>query len=122
MAGFCYPTKSCRWFQQDTTSVQSTKIYARKELVMMETIISNFQTSFFITAIQKLAFHIPPVQILGTNHCGYSRQTAFKCLESYQDVLCHRDYAERLVAIFSNQIQSEYYGVNRSVSIEGITL
>ena len=37
-------------------------------------------------------------------------------------MLCRRDYAERVVAIFSNQIQSEDYGGNISVSIEGITL
>ena len=36
----------------------------------METIISNFHTSFFIPEIHKLAFHIPNVQILGKNHCG----------------------------------------------------
>ena len=50
------------------------------------------------------------------------RRTAFKRRELFQDVLCCRDYFERVVAIFSNQIQSEYYGGNRSVSIEGITL
>ena len=53
-----------------------------------------------------LAFHIPRVQVLGVNHCGYSRRTAFKRCESFQDVLCSRDYAERLVASFANQIQS----------------
>ena len=40
----------------------------------------------------------------------------------FQDVLCRRDYAERVVAIFANQIKSEYYGRNISVSIEGIVL
>ena len=40
----------------------------------------------------------------------------------FQDVLCRRDYAERLVASFDNQIQPEYYGGNRSVSTEGIEL
>ena len=40
----------------------------------------------------------------------------------FQDVLCPRDYAERVVASFANQIQSEYYGGNRYVSIEGIEL
>ena len=50
------------------------------------------------------------------------RRTAFKRRELFQDVLCRRDYAERLVASFANQIQSEYYGGNRSVSIEGIAL
>ena len=45
------------------------------------------------------------------------RRTAFKRRELFQDVLCRRDYAERLVASFANQIQSEYYGGNISVSI-----
>ena len=72
----------------------------------METNISNFHSSFYIPAIQKLEFHIPHVQILGTNHCGDSRWNAFKRQESFQDVLCSRDYAERVVVSFSNQIQS----------------
>ena len=50
------------------------------------------------------------------------RRTAFKRRELFQDVLCRRDYAEMVVAIFSNQIQSEYYYENISVSIEGIAL
>ena len=65
---------------------------------MTETTISNFHTSFYIKAIQKLAFNIQHVQILGTNHCGDSRLTAFKRRESCQYVLCRHDYAEGLVA------------------------
>ena len=73
--------KSCRKYHQDNTSGQPTKIYTRKKLVMTETTISNFHTSFYIPEIQKLAFHIPHVQILVNNQCGDSRQTAFKCRE-----------------------------------------
>ena len=62
------------------------------------------------------------MRILGTNHCGEMQRTAFKRRELFQDVLCRRDYYERLVTSIDNQIQSEYYGLNRSVSIEGITL
>ena len=72
----------------------------------METTISNFHKSFLIPEIQKLAFQIPHVQILGTNNCVESRQTAFKRRKSFQDILCRRDYAYRVVDIFSNQIQS----------------
>ena len=72
----------------------------------METTISNFRTSFFIPEIHKLAFHIPRVQILGKNHCVESCRTVFKRRELFQDLLCFRDYAERVVASFSNQIQS----------------
>ena len=69
-----------------------------------------------------LAFHIPHVQILGKNHCVNSCLNAFKHRELFQDVICCRDYAESVVASFSHQIQSEYYGGTRSVSIEGIVL
>ena len=37
-------------------------------------------------------------------------------------MLCCRYYADRVVASFAHKIQSEYYGVNISVSIEGIAL
>ena len=37
-------------------------------------------------------------------------------------MLYRRDYAERFVASFANQIQSKYYGGNKSMSIEGIVL
>ena len=88
----------------------------------METTISDFHTSFYIPAIQKLAFHIPYVRILGTNHCGEMQLTAFKRRELFQDVLYRHDYAKVVVASFANQIQLEYYGGNRSMSIEGILL
>ena len=93
--------------KQESSQDKSTKIYTRKELVMMETTISGFHTSFCITSIQKLAFHLPHVRILRTNHCDKMRQTAFKRREFFQDILCCRDYAERAVANFANQIQSE---------------
>ena len=72
---------------------------------MMETTISGFNTSLYIAAIQKLDFHLPHVRILGTNCCGEMRHTAFKRRELFQDVMCRRDYDERLVASFANQIQ-----------------
>ena len=89
---------------------------------MMETKISGFHTSFYIRSIQNLDFHLPHVRILGTNNCGEMQRTDFKRHELFQDVLCCRDYAERVVDSFANQIQSECYGGNRSVSIEGIAL
>ena len=48
--------KICYMCKQESSPDKSTKIYTRKELVMMETIMSGFHTSFYIPAIQKLAF------------------------------------------------------------------
>ena len=69
-----------------------------------------------------MAIHLPHVCIIGKNHCGEMRHTAFKRRELFQDFLFHSDYAERIVESFANQLQSEYYGGNRSMSIEGIEL
>ena len=73
---------------------------------MMETTISYFCTSFYITAIQKLAFQLPHVRNLGTNHCGEMRRAAFKRREFIKDVVCRCDYSERLVSRFAHQILS----------------
>ena len=89
---------------------------------MMETTIYSFDTIYYIPEIQKLAFHIPHAQILGMNHCGDSCRTAFKRRKSFQYVLCCRDYSTRVVSSFPHQIQSEYYGGNKSVYIEDIVL
>ena len=85
-------TEIFRKCKQDYASEKSTKIYTRKELVMMETTNSNFHTSLYIPVIQKLAFHIPHVKILGTNHFSDSCRTAFKHRESFKYVICRRDY------------------------------
>ena len=63
---------------------------------------------------------MPHVHILGTHDCGNSRQYAFNWHADFDNVLWHRYYTEHLVVSFAHQIQSEYYGGNRSVSIKVI--
>ena len=92
--------------KQESPPDKSKKLYTRKELIMMETTIPDFHTSLYIPSIHKLAFNQPHVGILVKNHCGEMRHTAFKQRESFQDVLCRCDYADRLVSRFANQIQS----------------
>ena len=66
----------------------------------MKKSISDFHKSFYIPEIQKLVFHIPHVQILGTINCGDSRWTSLKLRESFKDVLCRFYYAESVVDSF----------------------
>ena len=72
---------------------------------MMDTTISNFHTGLYIQTIHKLTFHIPRVQKLGTNFCGEFCRTLFKHRESFQDVLCLREFTERVFASFDHKIQ-----------------
>ena len=73
---------------------------------MMETYISDFHTSFYVPEIQKLVFHHPHVRIIGTAHYGNTHRKSSKLSRSYQDLLHHSYYDERVVAIFAHQIQS----------------
>ena len=98
------------------------KLYTIKERVVTETSIAYFHRSFCIPEIQTLAFHIPRVRILGTNHCGNTRQKSFKCCSAKQDVLCRCDYYDTVVASFAQKIQYEYFASNRYVPIEVIVM
>ena len=62
------------------------------------------------------------MRIIVTNHCGELRLISFKRQELFQDVLCRRDYDDRVVASFAHKIQSEHYGGNISFFIKGIAL
>ena len=89
---------------------------------MTETFIYDFNKSFYKIAIKKVSFNLSYISILGNHHCVNTRREEFKHCGYFQDVLCFHDYAEQVVASFAHQIQSEYYGGNRTVYIEGIVL
>ena len=76
-----------------------------------------FSHNFIYTTNKNLVVHLQHVQIQGNNHYVNTCREAFKYHRENQNVLCHRDYSERVVASFSHQIQSEYYFRNRYVSI-----
>ena len=86
----------------------------------METSIAGFHTPFYIPEIQKLAFHLPYIRILGTNQYGNTFREAFKHHRANQDMLCHIDYADRALASFAHQTQSKYSGGSKSVFFEFI--
>ena len=106
----------------DLSSATPGRVYTLKELVLLETLISEFHEKYYITEIQKLTFHLPHVLIIGTHHCGKEHREEFKCRIKQHDILCQRDYAERILSSFPHKLQSEYYGVNWSVSIKVIVL
>ena len=67
----------------------------------------GFRQDFYIPEIQKLALHLLHLRILETLHCGNTHREAFKIRSDFRDVLYRRDYAERVVATFSHQVQYE---------------
>ena len=86
----------------------------------MEASIYDFHEKFYIPERNKVAFNFPQIHILGTHNYVKELRKAFNCRGSFQDIVFRHDHAERVVASFSNQIQSKYYSGNISVSIESI--
>ena len=97
---------TCLLYSTSPSSDRTSKVYTRKELVLIETPIIEFHEKFYIKKIQKLAFHLPHVCIRGIHHFVKELLKEFKLRGNLHDILCCRDYAEQVVYSFSHQIQS----------------
>ena len=65
----------------------------------------------------KYRYHAALVKMLSKSVCYLSRVSAFKGQSN--DIMTRRDYAERLLAKFNEEIQSTHFGQGTTVSIEG---
>ena len=52
----------------DLSSISLIKLYTWKELVLIETLISEFHEKYYTPEIQKPEFHLPHVHITGTHN------------------------------------------------------
>jgi hypothetical protein len=92
-------------------SIKKGKMATRKHLTLLARPIG---------ALCKYAYHLPHVIILGKRECGVKQQWAFENIVG--SIKMRRDYAERLLATFNLEIQSEHFGNGQSLSIEGSTV
>ena len=60
-------------FEASSDFKVNAKLYARKELVMMDTSIMDFNQHLYINEIQNLTFKLPRVNILVTHPLRHSR-------------------------------------------------
>jgi hypothetical protein len=94
------------------------KVSSRKLLSVMCRPIGTFVANYCLPALERYACHQPHVQILGKQHCGKLRKEQFNKTPGM--VKTKRDYgAERLLAKFKVEIQSDHFGNGRTLSIEG---
>ena len=96
------------------------KIVRRKEITMVTLPIHRFHREVYIPMLMRYKYHINLVSILSKNHCKAMRIEAFN--NNPSSFLSERDYAERLVKELDGEVQSEHFGDNATLSIEGCTL
>ena len=80
-------------------------------LTLKEFAIGNFMYDVYLSLLEKHIYHTYYVHILSKNLCGRLRYEP-------EDICTIRYYAERMPANFNLEIQSEYFGNGRSLSIE----
>ena len=96
------------------------KIVRRKEITSVDATIDKFHSEVYVPMLKKYRYHMGLVTILSKNHCKKSRYEAFCNNRNW--FFSERDYAERLVKQLDGEIQSDHFGDNPSLSIEGCTL
>ena len=79
--------------------------------------IGKFHTGYYKPMLLKYRYHAALVKMLSKSVCYQSRVSAFN--QGSNDIITRRDYAERLLAKFNEEIQPTHFGQGTTLSIEG---
>jgi hypothetical protein len=109
--------KSCTECDIFAEGAKKGKVRTRKVLHLLERTIGTFFRDHYLPTLERYAYHLPHVCILSKNHSAKMRQEMFQQLP--WSVLTRRDYADRLTAKFNLEAQSDHFGNDRDLSIEG---
>ena len=92
----------------------------RKEITMINTSISMFHKNVYLPYLRKYKYHSALVTLLSKNYCKKMRTESFQKNTNW--LISEMDYAERLAKQLDGEIQSDHFGDNATLSIEGCTL
>jgi hypothetical protein len=109
--------KTCNECDTFAEGAKKGKVRTRKVLHLLERTIGTFFSDHYLPTLERYAYHLPHVSILSKNHSAKMRQEMFQRLP--WSVLTRRDYADRLTAKFNLEAQSDHFGNDRDLSIEG---
>jgi hypothetical protein len=110
-------TKTCQKCEELPANVKKGKVRTRKHLTLLTRSIGTFMKEYYLKTLEIYAYHLSLVHILSKKACGEMRRLLFESMPG--SVRTIRDYAERLLAIFDQEAQSEHFGNGRSLSMEG---
>ena len=113
---------SCQKCEEASEMKEETnfpKISKRKEITMLESPINNFIKEIYTPMLNRYRYHLALVIILSKNYCKKTRTEAY--LKEPSWFFSERDYAERLSKQLDGEIQSDHFGDNATLSIEGCT-
>ena len=102
---------------QDTAPTKLPSYGSKQYLTKKTCSIGQFHSDYYQPFLEKYVYHRMLFSCLGQYEAKKSRKDAFKA--NIQSVMTERDYAEGMKCEFDQEIQSEAFGYNRTLSIEG---
>ena len=111
------PCPSC----MNIENLKKGKVTTRKSLLLKSCMILDFYSEYYIPEIEKLAFHLPRVYILGGNNCAGKIHDIFVNRHNKFYCKCTCAYAERC-QVLSEQVHSQYFSGCESLSMEVVPL
>jgi hypothetical protein len=118
MHGILPLSENCDACQEIPEGEKRGRFSRRKQITLFRRDLRKFIRDFYLPMLEKYAYHRPHYILLGKYETGADRKSALRP----GDAETHRDYAERLLFEFTNEIMSEHFGNSRSLSMEGSTV
>ena len=112
--------KNCLKCEEDTCVGKIGKVFTRKELIFHTEATGAFMRKCCIPRLRQHGAHVNHVILLSKLHCMGQRDRQFE--NRIWDLRTARDCAERLMAEFELQTQSDHCGNSRTLSMEGCTV
>ena len=100
-------------------SAKGRRVIRKQQLTRLTARFGTFiEDELWKTTMKRYAYHMFCVALLGKGHCIGLRRNAYKEINGAITIL--RDYADRLLCSFPQEIQSTHFGENATVSMEGV--
>lgn len=111
----------CKEIEEDEDNHEKTgKLFRKKYLTRFKKKIGYFMPNTLKPMIERYRYHISLVALLGKHHTIHQRDLAYK--HNSANVLIIRDYADALSIAFDKEVQSDHFGNQAKISMEGITV
>ena len=106
--------------QTKTPYFKQRRLYERVKLFSIQHNIVGFHKDFYIKKIVTLAYHLSYYKILGKHHVADVRHKSFE--STPVDTSTWSEYVERFSFDRVSQIHNNFFGNNRSSSMDGCCL
>ena len=104
----------------NTRQIEESKNYGEENVVIHEEVIDVFHNKLYIPTMGNFSFHLDHVRIIGSMECGNTENDCFHENLWKNNLKLNKYYAEKFSETTGIEIQSQHWGRNIQLLMEGI--